>query len=313
MYCGNTVILIKRKFDMKKIALIALLVGLVGTAQADVGVYGKIREYQESYTLGSASALTRLTNDTSRFGVKASENVGNGLTVSGVIETGVAIDAPSATTLGDRTAIVSLSNNLGMLSAGRDKHAVTRALDNFDALENTYGTIAGSVHAAQGSRVQNALFVTTAPVMGISATYQMANSETAGTTNVQAGSINYSLGALSATLARYDDSVSSTSTIGGLKYTLPSTGTTLYGLYSEDKVSNVSTTGKSIGVAQVVMPKLTALASYGENSNGLKAYAVGAAYAQNKALNFHARYSNIDSATNTADVTQYGVGVEYNF
>jgi predicted porin len=295
---------------MKKIAISALLVGLMGMAQADVGVYGKIREYQESYTLGTASALTRLTNDTSRFGVKASENVGNGITVSGVIETGVAMDAPSATTLGDRTAIVSLTNSFGTLSTGRDKHAVTRALDNFDVLENTYGTIVGSIHSAQGSRVQNAVFLTTAPMAGFTGTYQIANSETAGTTNVQAGSINYSVGALSATVAKYDDSVSSASTTAGVKYTIASTGTTLFGLYSDDKVSNVSTTGKSIGVRQTVSPQLALLANYGENSNGTTGKAVGAAYAMNKSLTLHARYSFIDAAS---DVTQYGVGVEYNF
>ena len=295
---------------MKKIAISALLVGLMGMAQADVGVYGKIREYQESYTLGTASALTRLTNDTSRFGIKASENVGNGITVSGVIETGVAMDAPSATTLGDRTAIVSLTNSFGTLSTGRDKHAVTRALDNFDVLENTYGTIVGSIHSAQGSRVQNAVFLTTAPMAGFTGTYQMANSETAGTTNVQAGSINYSVGALSATVAKYDDSVSSASTTAGVKYTIASTGTTLFGLYSDDKVSNVSTTGKSIGVRQTVSPQLALLANYGENSNGTTGKAVGAAYAMNKALTFHARYAKIDTTT---DITQYGVGVQYNF
>jgi len=295
---------------MKKIAISALLVGLMGMAQADVSIYGKVREYQESYTLGTASALTRLTNDSSRFGIKASENVGNGITVSGVIETGVAMDAPSATTLGDRTAIVSLSNSFGTLSAGRDKHAVTRALDNFDVLENSYGTIVGSIHSAQGSRVQNAVFLTTAPIAGFNGTYQMANSETAGTTNVQAGSINYSLGALSATVAKYDDSVSSTSTTAGVKYTIASTGTTLFGLYSDDKVSSVSTTGKSIGVRQTVSPQLALLANYGENSNGATGKAVGAAYAMNKALTFHARYSYIDTTT---DVTQYGVGVEFNF
>jgi predicted porin len=295
---------------MKKIAISALLVGLMGMAQADVSIYGKVREYQESYTLGTASALTRLTNDTSRFGIKANQDVGSGMTVSGVIETGVAMDAPSATTLGDRTAIVSLSNRFGTLSAGRDKHAVTKALDNFDVLENTYGTIVGSIHSAQGSRVQNAVFLTTAPMAGFTGTYQMANSETAGTTNVQAGSINYSLGALSATVAKYDDSVSSTSTTAGVKYTIASTGTTLFGLYSDDKVSSVSTTGKSIGVRQDITPQFALLANYGENSNGTTGKAVGVAYAMNKALTFHARYSYIDTTT---DVTQYGVGVEFNF
>jgi predicted porin len=295
---------------MKKIAIFASLISLMGFAQADVTVYGKVREYQESYTLGTASALTRLTNDSSRLGVKASQDVGSGMTVGGVIETGVAMDAPSATTLGDRTAIVSLSNSFGTLGAGRDKHAVTRALDNFDVLENTYGTIVGTIHSAQGSRVQNAVFLTTAPMSGFNGTYQMANSETAGTTNVQAGSINYSLGALSATVARYDDSTSSASTIAGVKYTLAKTGTTLFGLYSDDKVSNVSTTGKSIGVRQDITPQLAAMANYGENSNGSTGKAVGVAYAMNKALSFHARYSFIDTTT---DVTQYGVGVEFNF
>jgi len=298
---------------MKKIAISALLVGLMGMAQADVSIYGKVREYQESYTLGTASALTRLTNDTSRFGIKASEKVGNGITISGVIETGVAMDAPGATTLGDRTAIVSLTNNLGTLSVGRDKHAVTRALDNFDVLENTYGTIVGSIHAAQGSRVQNAIFLTTATVAGFNGTYQLANSEAANVSNAQAGSINYSHGALSATVARYDDSIASTSTIAGVKYTIAKTGTTLFGLYSDDKVANVSTTGKSIGVRQDVTPQLAVLANYGEKSDGANGKAIGVAYTMSKALTLHARYTVIDNVGTSTDVTQYGAGLEYNF
>lgn len=294
---------------MKKIAIVAIMLVSIGYAQADVGLFGKIREYQESYTLGTASSLSRLTNDSSRIGIKASEVVG-GMTVSGVIETSLAMDALSASPLGDRTAIVSLRNGFGTLSAGRDKHAVARALDNFDVLENTYGTIVGTIHSAQGSRVQNAVFLTTTPMAGFNGTYQMANSETAGVSNTQAGSINYSLGALSATLARYDDITSSASTIAGVKYTFAKTGTTLFGLYSDDKVSNVSTTGKSIGVRQDITPQLAAMINYGENSNGSTGKAVGASYAMNKALSFHARYSFIDTTT---DVTQYGVGIEFNF
>jgi predicted porin len=295
---------------MKKIAIFASLISLMGLAQADVTVYGKVREYQESYTLGTASSLTRLTNDTSRLGVKASQDVGSGMTVGGVIETGVAMDAPSATTLGDRTAIVSLSNSFGTLSAGRDKHAVTRTLDNFDVMENTYGTIVGTIHSAQGSRVQNALFVTSAPIAGFTGTYQMANSETAGTSNTQAGSISYTLGSLSASAARYTDSVSSVSNTVGVKYNLAKTGTTLYGLYSDDTVSSVSTSGKSIGVRQDITPQVALLANYGEKTDGSTGKAVGVAYAMNKALSFHARYSFIDTTT---DVTQYGVGVEFTF
>jgi len=295
---------------MKKIAIFASLIGLMGLAQADVSIYGKVREYQESYKLGTADSLSRLTNDSSRIGFKADTDVGSGITAGAVLETGFGADAPTASTLGDRTVLFKLSNRLGSIAAGRDKHAVTRVLDNFDVMENAYGTIATSVHSAQGSRVQNALFVSTAPIAGFSGTYQMANSETAGTSNTQVGSIDYSFGPLSATIARYNDSVSSASNIIGVKYTLASTGTTVYGLYSDDTVSSVSTTGKSIGVRQLITPQLAALANYGEKSDGTTGKGVGLAYTMNKALTFHARYSMIDTTT---DVTQYGVGVEFNF
>jgi hypothetical protein len=302
---------------MKKYALIMALALAAGFASAQtapqVSVYGKARMYEESYKLGTADGLTRLTNDSSRIGIRATADVGNGFSAAAVIETGVGADAPGATTLGDRTAVFNLSNSLGTIGLGRDKHAVVRALDNFDALENTYGTIAPSIHAAQGSRLQNAIFVTTAPVMGLSGTYQLSNSETANVTNVQAGSINYSNGALSATVARYDDSISSQSTISGVKYNVAATKTTVYGIYSDDKVSGVSTTGKSIGVSQAVGPQLSLLASYGENSNGTIGKAVGAAYAMSKSLTLHARWSNIDVAGSASDVTQFGAGVEYNF
>ena len=302
---------------MKKYALtlaLALAAGLAFAQTApQVSVYGKVHEYQESYKLGTADAITRLTNDSSRIGFRATSDVGNGFSATAVIETGVAVDAPSATTLGDRTTLFNLSNNLGTVGLGRDKHAVGRTLDDFDALENSYATIAAAIHSYQGYRLQNSIFVTTAPVMGLTGTYQLSNSETANVSNVQAGSINYSNGPLAARVAMYDNGTTSTSTIGGVKYTVASTKTTIYGMYSDDKVSGVSTTGKSIGLNQAVGPQLALLASYGENTNGTTGKAVGAAYAMSKALTLHARWSNIDVAGSASDVTQFGAGVEYNF
>jgi hypothetical protein len=302
---------------MKKLvtvlALAAATSAVLAQSAPQVSVYGKARVYEESYKLGTADALTRLTNDTSRIGIRATADVGNGFAAAAIVETGVGADAPGATTLGDRTTLFNLSNKLGTVGLGRDKHAVIRALDNFDVMENTYGTIAPSIHAAQGSRVQNAIFVTTAPVMGLTGTYQLSNSETANVSNVQAGSINYSMGALAATVAMYDNGSTSTSTIGGVKYTVATSKTTVYGMYSEDKVAGVSTTGKSIGVNQAVSPQLSLLASYGETNNGTTGKAVGAAYAMSKALTLHARWSSVDVAGSASDVTQFGAGVEYNF
>jgi hypothetical protein len=220
------------------------------------------------------------------------------------------VDAPSATTLGDRAAIFSLSNSLGSVGLGRDKHSVVRVLDNYDAFDNAYGTIVATIHSAQGSRLQNGLFVNTASIAGFTGQYVMANSETAGTTNVQTGSISYTLGPVSATVARYDDSSTSLSTIVGVKYKLASTKTTLVGMYSDDKVSNVSTTGSSVGINQAVTDRVSVQGTYGQTNTSVTGRGVGVTYAMNKALSFHGRYSFIDTTT---DITQYGVGVEFNF
>jgi len=306
---------------MKKYALPLALALAAGFAQAQttpqpttqVSIYGKIRQYQESYTLGTAGALARLTNDSSRLGIKATSNVSKGLTANAVVETGISIDAPGATTLGDRTALFSLNSNFGSIGFGRDKHSVTRVLDNFDVMENAYGTSATAVHNAQGSRLQNAVFVSTATVAGFKGNYAVANSETSGVANAQTASLDYAAGPVSVTLAGYNDRANSSSTILGAKYTVAKTGTTVFGMYSDDKVSGAKSTGKSVGVRQAIGPQVAVLGSYGETSTGVTAKALGVAYSVSKSLTLHGRWASIDNVGSVADVKQYGVGVEYNF
>jgi len=294
---------------MKKIATFALLVGVMGFAQADVSVYGKARMYEESSKVGSADAVTALTNDTSRFGIKATEALGGGLTAGAIIETGVAMDSPSATTLGDRTSIVTLSDQRFALGLGRDKHAIARTLDNYDSMGNVYGSSAPTIHAAQGSRTSNTIFVSANVAAGVTVKYQMANSEVAGVNNAQAGSIEYTNGPVGATVAMYDNGTTSASTIIGGKFVVRP-GTTVFGMYSDDKVVGVQTKGKSIGVNQAINGSTTLLANYGSTDTGVSATNVGATYNFNKAVMLHARYTKESAAV---DTTKMGVGVEYNF
>jgi predicted porin len=291
---------------MKKILIASVMLAAMGLAQAQVAVYGKARVYQESTKVGTADAVASLTNDSSRFGIKATEALADGMTASVVIETGYGADAPAASTLGDRTAVVGLSNKLGSLAMGRDKHVIARTLDNFDAMGNAFGSSTAVIHAAQGSRLQNAMFLTVKPVTGLSVNYQNANSEVVGTTNAQAVSAEYTLGSVAATLARYDNGTTSVSNIAGAKYKFANT--TVFGMYSEDKVSGVSTTGKSVGVNQA-MGAVTLLAGYGENDT-VRAYNVGATYNLSKTTMLHARYVKEDSTTNTQ---KFGAGMEMNF
>ena len=97
---------------MKKYALVMALALAASLAQADATVYGKARLYQENTKTGTAEGVTALTNDSSRFGIKATEALANGITAGVVLETGYGGDAPAATTLGDRTAVVGLSHEV---------------------------------------------------------------------------------------------------------------------------------------------------------------------------------------------------------
>ena len=291
---------------MKKIAISAILIGLMGLAHAQVSVYGKIRVYEESTQIGSASSVMSLTNDSSRLGFKGTEALGNDLSANFVIETGISTDAPAVTTLGDRTAIVGLSNKFGSVSAGRDKHLVTRTLDNFDAMSNVFGSSASVIHAAQGSRIQNAIFLTVTSINGLGINYQNSNSEMAGSTNATSASIDYTVGPFAATIARYDNGNTSASNITGAKFKYANT--TVFGMYSDDTVVSVVSKGKSIGVNQT-MGATSLLSSYGEK-DGTTAYNLGATYNLSKNTMLHARYVKEVSKIDTQKI---GVGMEMNF
>jgi predicted porin len=294
---------------MKKIAIAAMIAAASVVASAQVTVYGKLRVYEESTKVGSATAVTALTNDSSRLGFKGTEALGSGLSANFTIETGIGGDAPTASTLGDRTTIVGLSNAMGSVGLGRDKHVIARTLDNYDAMGNVYGSSIAVIHAAQGSRLSNAAFITVTPMPGFAVNYQNSNSEVAGVASAQAGSIEFTRGPVSATVAMFDNGTTSTSTIYGARVNVAQTGTTVFATYSDDKVAGVTNTGKSIGVNQPLTSTLNALASYGTNDT-TKAYDLGATYNLSKRTMIHARYVKEDSASTT---TKFGLGMEHNF
>lgn len=296
-------------------AAVALTMGSV-SAQSAVEVYGKMRIYQERDTVGTSAAVTAQTNDSSRLGFRGTEDLGQGMKAFFTLETAVGADQPAATTMGDRTSIVGLSTNLWRLGLGRDLHQVTRVLINFDALDNSYGTTAGTIHQAHGSRVQNAAFLSVTPVAGVNLHYQHSSSETAGVRSVQAYGADATFGAVSLAAARYDNGLSAaakdTSTTLGAKIAVGSAGTTLFALYSDDTVDGVESQGKTVGVQQKLPGAMTVMASYGEKQN-VDGYAVGATYNLSKRTMLHARFRDEDSTTNANDRRQFGVGLEHNF
>lgn len=297
---------------MKKSLITLALAGISGSAIAatsNVDISGKMRMYVESYEAGTASALNRVTNDNSSITIKANEDLGGGLGLNVVISTGVNIDAPSATSLGDFQSTVGISSGTMRADIGRDKHNLRKTIDQFDVLGVAYGSIASSVHTLRDSRLNNSVALT-GDVAGASVGYMHGFSENATTSATQSYGVAYGFGPAKVGYASYDNNAGSKSKLVGGKIVLDDT--TLTGMYSEDTTAGTTIKGKSIGVAQKLTPALTMYASYGTNKN-VDAYAVKASYALSKRTAIHAAYSNVDSVVAANDVTRYGVGLEHNF
>jgi len=301
---------------MKKIAIISIL-ALASTASfADATVYGKMRVFEESYTLGTAKSVTQVTDSDSRIGFKAVENLSNGLKANVVIETSVVADSPNtgaASQFGNRQSTVGLSNALGSVDLGRAKHAIGRSLDNYDVFGNAAFSSTTVVNAAQGQRLSNATMITANIVKGVDVSYQRGASEVIGTPAVTAGSVDVSFAGVQATYATYDNQTNSTSNLYAAKYTFAPTGTTVSAIRSKNNVAGVKTTGNSVGVAQPVgKSPVTVLASYGSNEL-VKATNVGVNYALSKNTSLQARYIKEDNVVNAKDLQRVAVGMEMNF
>lgn len=302
---------------MKKIAIMSVLALASSASFADATVYGKLRVFEESYTLGTAKSVTQLTDSDSRIGFKAVENLGNGLKANAVIETSVVADSPNTgadTQLGNRQATVGISHaGLGSVDLGRAKHAIGRALDNYDVFGNAAFSSTTVVNASQGQRLSNASMITANIVNGVSVSYQRGQSELATTPSITAGSVDVSFAGVQATYATYDNQTNSTSNLYAAKYTFAPTGTTVSAIKSNNNVAGVKTTGNSVGVAQPVgKSPVTVLASYGSNQL-VKATNVGVNYALSKNTSLQARYIKEDNVVNSKDLQRVAFGMEMNF
>lgn len=299
---------------MKKFVLagIIVLTSTTAFAQNSVEVYGKMRIYQESYKAGTASSITQQSNDASRIGFKGIEDLGNGIKANFTIETGFGADSPSTTTLGDRQSTIGLSGSVGSLDLGRAKHSLGRTFDKFDTFGNSTFSSVGAIHSSQGTRISNGLFLTVKPSKNTSIDYQYGNSEVAGTPSIQSGAVNFNLGSISATVARYDNGQTSASDVYATSYDIKATGTKIAAIYSNDEVSGVKTKGKSLGIAQKIAGPISVIARYGKNEN-IKAYNAGFNYSLSKRTTILARYIEQDAVNDTNDLQRVALGIEHNF
>ncbi|MBS4037767.1 MAG: porin [Hydrogenophaga sp.] len=110
------------------VAVATLALSGAAMAQSSVTVYGRLDASIGSAKAGPVTAgvgPTRVTQmfsnnfTTSRVGFRGTEDLGSGLSALFIIETSLSPDAPAATSLGNRAAVVGLSGGFGTVKLGR--------------------------------------------------------------------------------------------------------------------------------------------------------------------------------------------------
>jgi len=292
----------------------------VGEAKSStINVYGQVHTGIASQSVGTADALTIMSNLGSRIGFTGSENLGGNLSAFYTIETGFAADAPrgsaATTSLGDRASVVGLRKGMFEIKAGRDKHVLVNLHDKYNAFLLPDYHLGMNIHDTQGIRAQNTVFLTAQPVKGLLVAYQHTLSEVAGKPNTTGTRVEYDADRVSVGVATFDDGATSTSTSYGA--TLRANKQLQFNaVYSKDKNLGLDTIGSSVAVSYWIQPQLMLVASVGKKTGAveLDSQNLGASYAFSKRTWLHARWLKEDYKTlNTRDTTATVVSVQHMF
>jgi predicted porin len=301
---------------MKKIAIATLLAATTLVATAQVSVYGKISEFTDNTKTGTVK-VNSLVNDSSRFGIKAEEKLGHGLSARVVVETSVVADDPkvgAATQLGDRQSTIGLSSTYGSIDLGRKEHSEYITMKNADPFGGAnYASVSVDVVNVRDKRISDGTYLATS-FGPVSATYDRSMYTAPATLEATSWSLSGKLGPVTTAVARFASGVDYTNvvTVAGKVV-----GVELSTIQTEDKTGIVKTKGHFYGVTAPVTGPLSVKASYG-NKTGLaagevKAYNVGFNYAFSKRTNAMLAYRTVDAGGKTNDVKQVGLGLSHSF
>ena len=184
---------------MKKTMIALALASAMGTAAADVKVYGSIDRAITNTDTGTTSNWDVTSGDT-YVGFKASEDLGNGLTAFANTSIDLGETGAASTT---RDTYVGLSGGFGKIAMGRMKGIQKDLADaSIDVMEGN-----NSVVFANDGRVSNTVRYTTPNMSGFSAdvAVEMDGSNGQDTQDVLTYAVGYANGPVSATYSRRDD------------------------------------------------------------------------------------------------------------
>ena len=295
---------------MKKV-LIALTLAVAGVASAQVGIYGRVGTYLDNTKTG-ASTVQGMANDLSHFGIRATENLGGGLTARATYETGIQANSPetSTTAFGDRQSTVGIAHKMGSVDLGRSVHTHFLAVSNNDPFGTLIGSSAADVHNLRGLRLSNAAF-TSVNLGNVSASFDRSTGAVGTAADPYAASLVAAVGPAVVTYARYEAGAETSDVLAArAKFG----ATTVYGIASDNKGATANTNrGQLVGASHNLGGPVTVKASYGRIENGIKSYNVGAEYAFSKKTYAQVLYRNLEGTSAASDIRQVAGGLVVQF
>lgn len=184
---------------MKKnlLSLVALLaVAGVAQAQSSVTIYGRMNLSVESQKT-DAGSKTVLQNNSSRWGLKGSEDMGGGLKAGFQLESGVSADTgAAAANYWGRQAEVNLSGGFGTLRLGNfTSEAYYATADYISNHNHDTGTSSDALYAYVGRNNNKIAYRLPELAKGMSLEFATSLKETAANNSFDAA-WNYTVGAL---------------------------------------------------------------------------------------------------------------------
>ena len=198
---------------MKKslVALAVLAASGAAMAQSSVTLYGVV-DAGLAWEDNGATTTTRMDSSNlngSRWGLKGTEDLGNGLKAIFVIESGFATDTGAqadATRFFNRQSYVGLSGGFGTVKFGRQMNSVYSNSGTFDPFGNALAGDSSRLLNYQGSRTDNAITYAYA-ASGFRGEFQYALGEVAGNSTASrmfGGFVGYKAGPIDVVLTHQD-------------------------------------------------------------------------------------------------------------
>ena len=291
---------------MKKTLIAASIAAFVAApaAFAEVSIYGKAHLAAEFYN--SAADEDQIDSRASRFGIKASEDLGNGLSAFVKYEFGAdAIDGNNGLTA--RDAFMGLKGDFGTLTVGRmaaPTKAVLYGTGNVQLADANKGFDFASNYASKGTRVNNAIAYGT-KVGGVNVTLATVGDDNDDNFADQAIGLSTDLGSVHVGFAHINDDGDENLTIAGAKMSMDAL---TLGVVYEDHDENSDTLGASASYKMGSNVVSVSMSSRDfDGADDLDVTTVGLEHKLSKKTSAYLSYASVDDGADEDSVTSVGM------